>query len=64
MGSWGDRVKFLPISLSPALPIFFFREGVKDHTGNHTQEADEEREVIGLSWISLIDLGEGFDDLS
>ena len=42
-------MKFLPIPLSPDLPIYsFFREGIEDHAGGHTEKTDEKGEMISL----------------
>lgn len=64
MRGYGDGVKF---SLFPHLlnPLSFFsREGVEDHTGSHSQEADEKGEVVRLGGICMIDLWKGFHNPS
>lgn len=54
---------YLLISLSPHL-FFSFGEGVKHETGNDTQEADEEGEMVGFRWIRVIRKLKALDDLS
>jgi len=50
----------VPPSLRVTL-FLSFRECVKDHTGGHTQEADEKREVISFGGVCMIASGKGFD---
>ena len=42
----------------------FFREGIKDNTCGHTEEADEKGEVIGFGWIRGAYPWIGFDHSS
>ena len=51
----------LPISRSE---FFSFGEGVEDQTGYHTKETNKEAEMIGFSWVSMIDTRIEFDDSS